>query len=179
MQSKQLNFFFHPSEIKILGDFFEEKRCLFVNCNKEGKVEVFNSLVEAMKQFDFQIYITHSNFSDNVLLKEVDTDTPSYLDIVKSSLIEFDIGGYYNRNNKAFHISRLYYCMGFFEDNLKVKKSSVFLEWASNLITDFRKAFLTKNKTFSNDYITSNCEEWLLKKKVTLNKGGNAIIIEV
>ena len=107
----------------------------------------------------------------------LETINQYYIDIVHSSCIEFDIGGFYPYSDKVLHRSRFYYVSAYYDKETLVKKNDRFIHWAEGLIKDFKSEFLLKSGTPDKLLLSESCVHWIEEFHPELTTDGSKFIL--
>jgi hypothetical protein len=168
--SKQINFFIVPDDWAMIGEFFKKAGVHVI------KVPLLKAdhLVKSHLNQDLeasQVYLTNEDYKRKIVLTP--QKTGYYVDVVRSSAIEFSRGGFYPYSDKILHRGRLYSVFKYYnDDGILTVKDSDFKEWADVIYKSFKKNFLKKTK-IDNDFLFSeNAIKWMLENKARVDAAG-------
>ena len=170
MKSKQLNFFIVPSDYGAINKFFEKNEIkLFwdkaLNGARKNDKEILGS------NDVFQIFLSQDEFSKHIYTRDTDSGIKYYY-IVSSYLVEFSIGGFYPYDKSALQRARFYYIQDFYEDGNSIAKSEIFINWAENVIKEFKSTFLVKYSKERDFWYSKNAIDWIERNEAQLVDGG-------
>ena len=171
-KSIQKSFFIFPNELKLIDAFLKANSCLLIQKDVLKEPALLDININSSKEKTFQVYITKEQFKNKIHFKYLQSKDYYYVDVLSSYAIEFSLGGFYPFSDKELHRSRLYVITEFYEDEVLVKKSMEFLNWAKRLIKDFQKQFLIKSLIFPNTYLSEKCLKWVSINDGKLESGG-------
>ena len=179
MNSKQINFFITPDDKEKILDFLKAKGCLFLQENVAKPQEALNNNINIITENIFKVYLVREDLKENVMFKHLDSKNIFYVDILKSCVVELNLGGFYPDSDKELYRGRLYYISKYYDDDgTVVSKIEFFKNWADGIIKDFKKAFLKKFALYSESYFSQNAIEWIENNKAKKALGGLKFIIE-
>ncbi len=177
-KSKQLNFFITPDDLKEIDIFLKENACLVLRNNVSSESESFGYDIESNTEKLFQVFLSKEEFKNNITFNYLESKEYYYVYETSSYVIEFGIGGFYPYSDKEFHRSRLYFIHEYYKDGILVKKSPEFVEWANTLMRNFKKRFLVKHPSYSNDYFSEQSINWVKLNNAKLESGGQKFLIK-
>ena len=178
MKSKQINFLIAPTDMIAIDEFLKKNNCLtFKRDTKELHNELNYDIVLNNEKI-FQVYLCKEEYKELLSFEHIESKDYYYIDILKSYVIEFGIGGIYPYSDKILHRSRLYYIYAYYEDNKIVEKKPEYVAWADDLLKDFKKRFLKKAPELSDDFISENCINWIKENNAKPMPGGQKFVIE-
>lgn len=177
MNSKQLNFFILPDDLREIELFLVNEGVLFIPQPIYDKEQIYSPSIirnpKPKKEFD-QINLTKSDFSDKVLLKRIEQQGYYLMNIEQSLVIEFDTGGFLYKPNQLER-GRLYYITGFYNENrFFVKKDEQFIKWADKIFKEVKKRFLKKSESF--EYFSPRATNWMNETGAQIEPSGLRII---
>jgi hypothetical protein len=165
-----MNFFITPDDKSKINAFFKSNDCLVIpNHVKTKKIESDLSLEQDNL---FQIFLTTKNFKKEISFKRIEETNLYYVDVVKSLVIEFDIGGFYPFSNKELHRGRLYCVTSFYENTSLVPKDQQFIKWMNHIFKLFPKDFLHKRNDYFGYFFSRNAIRWVDENNAQLVEGG-------
>ena len=145
MKSKQLNFFITPDDKNNMESFFKYHDCLFIRNNiKSAKIDLDISFE---KESIFQFFLSKENFKKEIFFKQIE-DKSYYVDVIRSFVIEFDVGGFYPYSNKELHRGRFYCVTSFYNNGSVANKDGDFIKWIKKIFKLFPKEFLVKKNEY-------------------------------
>jgi hypothetical protein len=108
MSSRQINFFIAPDDLIDINKFLMANECLFIKDNTPDTKNIFSdSIIDNGKIF--KIYLSKFGFSDGIEHKYLLEKNIYYVDVLRSNVIDFDLGGFYLNSKKELHRARFYY----------------------------------------------------------------------
>lgn len=176
MKSKQINFFTTPSDKPKINAFLKANDCLLIKTNV--KVAKIDSVILLEKENIFQIFLSNREFKKEIFFKQVEDEDYYYVDVVRSLVIEFDIGGFYPYSNKELHRGRFYCITSFYEKNIVVDKDHEFIKWMNKIFKLFQKEFLSKKNEYMGYYFSDNAIKWVQENNAQLVEGGLKFIAD-
>jgi hypothetical protein len=177
VRSKQLNFFIAPDEYREVKNFLSEEKVLIFPSRRD-EILLDNSDMIIHRKSILQIYLTTNHFEKDVHYKYVENRNYYYIDIVKSDVIEFDLGGFYPDSYKDYYSGRLYVIGKYFENRMAVSKPEEFIAWSNNLFKKFKRKFLKKIDPLSLRYTSANFDDWVKKNGATLSRDGSTYTLQ-
>lgn len=177
-KSKQINFFITPKDLKKIDIFFKENSCLVLRNNVPSEPASFGYNIVSNTEKLFQVFLSKEEFKKTITFNYLESKEYYYVYETSSNVIEFGIGGFYPYSNKELHRSRLYFIYEYYQDGELLKKSPEFVEWANLLMKNFKKRFLIKYPTYSNDFFSEQCINWVKLNNAKLQPGGQKFIIQ-
>lgn len=178
MSSKQINFFLIPEDLPEISNFFSEKQCEIIHrISNDPKVPIRYDFLGNPDKI-FQVYLCNSKNLDKIVYEHLESNDNYYIDTLKSYCIEFSIGGFYPYSNKHLHSSRLYYIFEYYEDNNLIRKDESFIQWADDIIKEFKKRFLCKSRYFSNRFVSERFSDWARVNNAKQTIDGTKFIID-
>jgi hypothetical protein len=160
MNSKQVNFFIMPEDLLEIELFLVNEGVLFIPQPIYDERNIYSSSVirNIKPKINFgQVYLTHPDFSNKVLIKKIERQGYHLVNVEQSLAVEFDIGGFLYKPNQLER-GRLYYITGYYEDKVFVKKDEHFIKWADRIFREVKKKFLKKGDSFL--YYTQRTIDW-------------------
>jgi hypothetical protein len=178
MNSKQINFYITPDNLPEIDNFFMAKESVIVRGDVTLPNIALYDLTTAYKEKIFQAYLTKKYFLNSIYFKKLDSKDYYYLYEVSSLVVQFSLGGFCPYNNKELHRSRLYYICKYYDDSGKfVSKPKEFIEWADDIIRDFKKQFLKKEPKYSKELFSEQCLKWIEENNAKLTDDGTKLVI--
>jgi hypothetical protein len=171
-QTKQINFFIHP-------DDWDEIRIF----NKNHEVIMIESVLDANglpklveTAFMFQVFLTKQEFIDKGLVKFKAEN--SYLDVLRSNVIEFGTGGFYSNSDKILNRARLYCNLRYWDDEIIIEKNNDFIIWSNHYFKQFKKKFLNENEFDKEFKMSINAITWAKSNKAKLTDNGLQLVCD-
>ena len=173
MKSKQLNFFITPDDKNNIESFFKDHDCLFIRNNiKSAKIDLDISFE---KESIFQFFLSKENFKKEIFFKQIE-DKSYYVDVIRSFVIEFDVGGFYPYSNKELHRGRFYCVTSFYNNGSVANKNGDFIKWIKKIFKLFPKEFLVKKNEYMGYYFSPNAIKWVEENNARLVEGGLKLV---
>jgi hypothetical protein len=178
MSSKQLNFFVTPADWENIDTFFKRQEIVYVKNRLVDKSDFkYNSFFGENKS-PHQIFFTNVGYTSNIFFHFDEVRKDYYPDRLKSYLVEFDLGGFNQADEKALHRGRFYYAKSYFATNGEtIEKQKKFTDWADKIIKSFEKEFLRKIESEKFIYFSESALMLLENKSGTMDKPGLKIIL--
>jgi hypothetical protein len=176
MKSKQINFFIIPDDKPKIGSFLKANDCFFIRNNV--KTAEVDSDISFEKENLFQIFLSKKGFKKAIFFKQVEDKNCYYIDVVKSFVIEFDIGGFYPYSDKELHRGRFCCVTSFYEKGAIASKDDEFLKWMNEIFKLFQKEFLVKKNEYMGYYFSHNAIKWVEKNNARIVEGGLKLIAD-
>lgn len=159
MKSKQVNFFIVPEDYKLIDEFLSNHECsIYIDSYIDKELNPINRLPKIEEEI-FQVFLTKNKF--NIRLVAKSNKKSSYFDIIKSDLIEFNLGGVFPYDKTILQKGRLYFISEFFEDEKLRAKNFDFVDWGNDILKDFKKKFLKKYPNHGSFYYSENAIKWI------------------
>jgi hypothetical protein len=174
MKSKQINFFITPNDKNKISAFLKANDCLLVKTNVEAAK--IDSDISFEKKDVSQIFLSKEDFKKEIFFKQVEDRNYYYVDVVRSLVIEFDIGGFYPYSNKELHRGRFYCITSFYKEQKVVDKDQQFINWMNEIFKLFQKKFLFKKKEYMGYYFSDNALNWVNENNAQLVEGGLKLV---
>jgi hypothetical protein len=170
--SRQINFFISNDDLKAIQLYFGEIGMLVVEVNRSGgqfEVQI------ALKPFqeNCQLFLTTEIFLNEIYVNRGSVYPD--IEVLRSKVIEFDVGGFSSINKFELIRSRLYFVSKFYDSDL-VGKDQEFIEWASNVMKGFKRRFLKKTSISKDFWMSSSVFDWAEKNNASLNIAGDRIV---
>lgn len=178
MSSKQINFYITPEDIFDINNFLLESECVFI---KENTLETKSIFIDSLatKEPLFKVGLSRSEFANKVQYKYLEAKNYYYLDVLRSYVIDFDLGGFYPYSNKELHRGRFYYVFEYYgDDGNVVCKNAEFIEWADSMFKNLKSQFLRKAPEFTGDFFSERCIEWARRNQAKPMGGGIKLVID-
>jgi hypothetical protein len=168
MNSKQLNFFIHPSDQDEIDSFLTKEGVLIIKQPGLNKKLTLNSSIHKnMHEFN-KVYLTKDLFIDTIQQNYITNMNYFLIDDIRSEVVELSRG---SLNNESLKRSRFYYVTGYFGENgRQIQKNLQFINWADLLVKNFKKKFLSKSD--DGNFYSKNALDWRRINKATLHKSG-------
>jgi len=177
-RSNQINFFIFPDDLEKIDLFFKENGCLILRNNVTSESSSFGYDILSNREKLFQVFLTKNEFKNNVTFNYLESKKYYYVYEPSSYVIEFGIGGFYPYSDKELHRSRFYFIHEYYKDGELIKKPPEFVEWANTLMKNFKKRFLVRYPSYSNDFFSEQCINWVKLNNAKLESGGQKFVIK-
>lgn len=168
MNSKQLNFYSHPDELKDHLDFLISKGAFLSLEPFRNDYPKFDSS-DSLKLNDdiFKIIlIKKDDLLLNIHTEFVKEQGYNLFDAMISNVIMFSYPRI--KSNDKLIRARFYFVTQYWDNGMLVNKDPEFINWASKLLKDFKKTFLFHKDNYSNEYCTEMVNVLLSSNKIEL-----------
>lgn len=175
MNSKQINFFAVPEDLKQFEIFFKQREIYTIKLpvyNPEDFLSQDNISVMANNKEWTKVYLTKKSFLENIIIQKIEEQNYYLFDEVKSNMLEFR-RPLPNPFTHLMGCSRFYYITSYWDSTgIKRGKDPEFVAWADKLVKEFKKEFLIKEKADKYSYYTkgilNTMENGFMEKKIPL-----------
>jgi len=169
-QSKQFNFFIHPDDWCDIISFNKKQEVIMIESASDSNG--LPKLVETA--FKFQVFLTKKEFIEKGLIKFKTGN--SYVDVLRSYVIEFGTGGFYANSDKILNRARLYCNLSYWDDDVIIEKVNEFLIWTNQYFNQFKKNFLKQNEFDKEFKMSTNTIEWAKINKAIVTDSGMQMV---
>ena len=179
MRSKQINFFTAPEDIIEISEFLKAKGCYIFKNNLESINQLEEYNIVSNTDEIFQVCLTNKEFVNKIEFEFVESKNYYYIDILKSYVVQFNIGGFYPYSQKELHSGRLYYIFEYYGDNDDViQKDKNFISWADLFIKEFKASYLHKDVSISKNFVSDKFIEWKKVHNAIESVDGTKVIVQ-
>lgn len=173
MKSRQINFFITPEDNKNINKFLEEMDCIIMveKYIAVGKNPTFE--LPDKSEDIFKVFLTKNEFLNDIKITE--SNDSKYFDSSRSPLLEFPLGGFYPYNRKILQRARFYFELGDYDNNdIFILKSDVFINWSTNIMSNFKKRFLKKYVQGDPIYYSASAIHWIEENNAIFADSGQS-----
>lgn len=174
MESKQINFFITPGDKHKIDSFLKANNCLTIRTNV--KAPKIDSDISFEKENIFQFFLSKEEFIKGIFFKQVENRDYYYLDVVRSLVIEFDVGGFYPYSNKELHRGRIYCVTSFYKEGVIINKDVQFIKWMNRVFKLFQEEFLVRKSEYMGYYFSDNAIKWVKENNARISEGGLKLV---
>ena len=160
-------------------DFFRKQSVNLIEFKSRApNIDLVNDVPWENGRPPFKVGLVHQDYRTNLLRSDKDIFDWYELDTDRSSIIEFDTGGFYGGNMKKLQRARFYTVNDYYARRGEhVTKDEQFKKWVKSFYGKFRRALL--HKYGETDFVTytENAIQWIKANNAVLDGGANSLSI--
>ena len=171
MNSKQLNFYSHPDEMNKFIDYLLSKNVnISVEPFRTQQYELFqNTNFLKSDELIFKIIMFRNDEENqNITTKFIGTQNYFLFDDLESNIVQFDFPKIREKN--ILHRGRFYFKTAYWKGDSFIKKDPEFVKWATNLLRNFKKQFLTSKEPYAGENCTDFIKKLIDKNEIILKQ---------
>jgi len=156
VKSKQVNFYSVANDLPEFENYFKNRDIVFVRLPINDKSDFVSKSELYRKNHSNEwskVYLTKPQYLDSIKVDLIVKQNYYLINDIESPVVEF-IRPFRDLLTGTVERSRLYFVSSYFIGNELIPKENDFLKWATDLLGDFKKAFL--NKTIENNNYYTN-----------------------
>jgi len=170
-KSKQLNFYITPDDYQLINKFLMENNCLilvdnYISIDRNPVYELIS-----IEDNIYQIYITKNLFLNEIEIEKTENNI-FYFDKLRSSIIQFGLGGFYKNSKDNLNRARLYFESNYYQNGKLIYKNPSFIEWSELILKSFKNTFLLKYKGDKLNLYSLNAIKWIEENNAIEINGG-------
>jgi hypothetical protein len=170
--SKQLNFFITQEDHNRTNLLLQENE-IFVLTN--NKISMWQNVLPKNEDEIFQVYLGCKRFFDNVYLYTNEFTGEKHIDILKSNILEFSLGGFYPYDRNVLQRARLYCPTEYYNDvDVLVKKPKEYISWCNSVIKIFKTKLLKRFEYETTYFYSQSAIDWILTNNAQLTMSGQS-----